>query len=461
LGYSFSTAMNDWQDAERRFERALEFFQQRKWSQALEELRVATSINPFNGSWFFNLGLILDEMGRYDEALDAYRRSVRIEPENLPALGRLGADLYRTGRLRQALRTFQKMAEIDPGHEPSYCQRVLIYSDLGEHEKAEEMFYTARLYKEYCPRCFDHMGRSLAARRQFDRAIYCFQKCLDADGAWPDAQRRLGEVFRNKGDLEQARRHYLADLRGNPGRTQTLLDLGDLLVEMGRLNEAAEKYRHAIELAPGDPEGFGRYGRWLARCRRIGEAQAAFEQALRLDPNFRGANLELARLALRRHDVPAARRHLRAEHQRQPDDAEILLALANLWMDCGEDRTAAACLNRLLTLQPDNAGAWVNLAVVQFRRGMYQLGIRSCQQAIDRGRSGRQVKNKTTVLAMYNIALGYERLRQFDAALEWARHALNVDPRDTALLRLEFRLRALRRVWPILWALRRTFRVFV
>src|ERR1700722_9524632 len=198
--------MNDWQDAERRFEKALEFFQQRKWPQALEELRVATSINPFNGGWFFNLGLILDEMGRFEEALDAYRRAIQIEPDHLAALGRLGVDLIRTGRLRQSLKTFQKMAEVDPAHELSYCHRILIYSELGEHEKAEEMFYTARLYKEHCPRCYDHMGRSLAARGQYDRAIFCFQKCLDSDAAWPDTTRRLAEVFWNKSDLEQARR---------------------------------------------------------------------------------------------------------------------------------------------------------------------------------------------------------------------------------------------------------------
>jgi tetratricopeptide (TPR) repeat protein len=149
-------------------------------------------------------------------------------------------------------------------------------------------------------------------------------------------------------------------------------------------------------------------------------------------------------------------RHLRAEHLRQPDDAEILFALANLWMDSGEDRTAAACLNRLILLQPGNAEAWVNLAVVQFRRGLYDLGITSCRRAIDCGGQERH-RSKTTILAMYNMALGYERLRKFDEALDWSRHALNLDPRDIGLLRLEFRLRILRRLWPLLNAAGRFF----
>jgi tetratricopeptide (TPR) repeat protein len=57
--------MNDWDDAERRVERAQELFEQRRWSEALEELRAATDINPYNAGWHFNIGLTLDEMGRF------------------------------------------------------------------------------------------------------------------------------------------------------------------------------------------------------------------------------------------------------------------------------------------------------------------------------------------------------------------------------------------------------------
>ena len=41
--------MTEWDDAERRVEKAQELFEQRRWSEALEELRAATDINPYNG----------------------------------------------------------------------------------------------------------------------------------------------------------------------------------------------------------------------------------------------------------------------------------------------------------------------------------------------------------------------------------------------------------------------------
>src|SRR5208282_2547655 len=146
------------------------------WPQALRELRRATRVNPFNAAWLLHLGIVLDEMGRHEDALKALRRAARLEPDNLQISERLATDLHRTGRLRQALRVLRGINQADPTFEAAYCRQILIYAELGEHDRAEELFYTARLYKEHCPRCYDHMGRSLEMRGQHKRAIYCFQK---------------------------------------------------------------------------------------------------------------------------------------------------------------------------------------------------------------------------------------------------------------------------------------------
>jgi tetratricopeptide (TPR) repeat protein len=428
--------MNDWHDAERRVELAGQFFQQRKWSDALRELQAATRINPYNAAWFHNMGLVLDELGRFEEAVDAYRKADRLKGDDLETLSRLASDLHRVGRPRGALRTLRRVSGIDPSHEPAYCEAILIHAELGEHEQAEEMFYLARLYKDQCPRCYDYMGRSLVARGRFERAVFCFQKCLDLDANAPDVVMRLAQAYWKKGENEKARRHFLADLRANPGRLETLLDMGDLLAEMGLNDEAGEKFRRAIELSPEHPASYFRYGRWLIRRGKIDDAQAAFEKTLRLDPTHCGPNLELAKLAHRRGDELSTLRYLRAEHLRRPRQTEVLLGLGNLWMDVGELRTAIACLGRLLHDHPDNIDAWLNLAVAQFLRRDYRQGIRSCRQALCRDQNNRT--------AMFNTALAYERLGKYERALHWTRRALKLQPRDPNLQRLENRLGLLR-----------------
>jgi tetratricopeptide (TPR) repeat protein len=427
--------MNDWTDAERRVEKARHLFDQRKWAEALREIRAATSINPYNSSWFFNMGQILDEMGRFEEALDAYRQADAVEPDDPQILKHLGIDLHRTGRVDLAIETFQKIEAIDSTFEASYCHRILAHSHRGEHDLAEQMFYTARLYKEHCPQCYYNIGCSLEARGLYDKAIYCWTRALDLEGPAGDAHVRIGHAFWKKGDFEEARRHLLTDLRHNPGRTQTMLDLGELLVEMGRLSEASEKFRRAIEFAPHQPGGYYHYARLLDRTDHHDEAVAAFETVLRLDPTFPVARLGLGKIECRRGDRITARRLLRAELQLRSDQPKLLLELANLLMDSGDTRAALGCLKWLVSVKPDLTSGWLNLAVVQFKRRLYEDGIASCLTAL--------ANEPGNTLAMYNLALANEHIGEYEIALNWVRQARRHDPVDMALQRLEFRLRFL------------------
>lgn len=429
-------SMNEWHDAERRVEKARELFEQRKWEEALEELRAATSINPYNSGWYFNIGLTLDEMQRYDEAVTAYRQALEIDADDVQSLNHLGMDLYRLGQLRQSIRVLERIEGIDPSFEPCYCHRISAYSELGDHEKAEEMFYLARLYKDECPHCYYNMGCSLAARHQYDKAIACWQKTLDLDSEHPDVHIRISEAMWARGDLEQARRHYLASLRQDPGNTQTLLDLGGLLVDMGRIDEAGEKFRRAIELSPEMPATHFCHGQWLLRCGQADQAIAAFSRTLEQDPTFPGAHLRLAAVHFKENRLAEARKHLRGEILLHPQDVQTLLELGDLLLDVGDSRAAGACFKRLVQIDPEHVAGWQNLAVSLFARGRFEEGVASCMQAME--------CNPRNLLTHYNLALAHEHLHDFDHGLEWARQGLAIDPSDSSLQKLEFRLRVLR-----------------
>src|SRR3954452_12365003 len=106
-------AMNDWYDAEQQVEKAQELFEQQKWQEALELLRAAVAINPYNPAWQFNIGLTLDEMERYAEAIEAYEQALELQPDDVESLIHLGVDLSRVGRYKEAIRTFERIESID------------------------------------------------------------------------------------------------------------------------------------------------------------------------------------------------------------------------------------------------------------------------------------------------------------------------------------------------------------
>jgi tetratricopeptide (TPR) repeat protein len=440
---------NDWNDAEQRVEKAQELFEQHKWQEALDELRAATAINPYNGSWYFNIGLTLDELGRFDEAIDAYERALAIEPNDIQCLQHLGTDLHQVGRFEEALRAFERIQEVEPTYEPSYCSRIITYSELGDHERAEEMFYLARLYRDHCPHCYYNMGCSLAARGLYGKAIYCWQRTLDLDAQHPQVHLRIAEALWNKGDLEQARQHYLCGLRQDPGSTSILLDLSELLVEMQRWDEAGEKIGRAIEMSPDDPAAHHCRGRWLVRRGRADEAEASLRRSLELDPTYPGSHLELGRIEYACGRFDEARQHLRAELLLRPQEPAALMDLANLLIDVGETRAAGACLKRLVQIAPAHVPGWQNLAVAQFMRHRFDDGIASSREALRLDPANRMV--------LHNLALALGQLGRLDEALAEARRGLKVDPKDGSLLALELRLRLMRFRASLTRALRRLF----
>lgn len=423
---------NDWNDAEQRVERAAEFFEQCRWQEALDELRAATTINPYNPTWLYNLGLTLDQLGRHEEAIEVYRQVIEIDPNDLAALQRLGGDLHHLGRFKESICTLEKIQSIDATFEPGYCGRILSYAEIGEHQLAEEMFYTARLYKDQCPQCYYNIGVSLAARKMYDKAIFCWQRALDIEPAYPHAHLCIAEALWNKSELELARQHYLDALRQAPGDTATLLDLADLLAEMGRTEESGEKIRRAIEIRPDNPAAFYSLGRWHMHFGRDKEAETALRRTVDLDPTYPGAHLLLARIFHRGKNLADARKHLRAELLLRPESPHILMDLANDLTDLGETRPALACFKRLVQIDPENARAWQNLAVVQFMRERYDEGLLSSQECLRH--------DPQNVEAIHNLALALGKMGDFDQALRYLRPALAKAPKDLALQRLELRL---------------------
>ena len=419
----FTTAMNDWNDAERRVEKAQELFEQRRWAEALEELRPATSINPYNGGWFFNIGLTLDEMERFEEAIDAYNRAIEIDANDLQAMQHLGIDHHRVGNFHEALKIFERMQPIDPSFEPSYCHRIMTYGELGEHENAEEMFYLARLYKEHCPHCYYNMGCSLPDRGLFDKAIYCWQKTLDLDEDYPEVQVRIAEAFWGKGELESARQHYLMGLRQDPGNTETLLDLGELLSEMGRDRGSRRK------IPPGDRTGSRRPGRlflpWPMADAAGSDADAAeaFAHVLQLDPTYPAAHLRLGEL------YPAAR-------TTSSGPASIFVPKCLLRPQdprCDDGSGLPPGRYRISTARPSPASSgWFRSQPEESAR-VAKSGRRPIPHRTLRRRHRKQLPGVGTRLReyappIYNLALAYERIGEYSEAMHWVRRGLKDSP---------------------------------
>ena len=425
-----------WTDAEDRVRRARRLINEKRWPEALELLQTAIAVNGYCADWHVYLGRVLDELGRHDDAIDACERALKIDPEHLHGLNHLGVSLHHQGRHTDAIAVFKRAEDIDAAFEPSYCNRIRCYAELGDHQAAEEMFYTARLYREQCPACYFNIATSLLARGEHDRAIYCLNKTIDLAGDDVKVRAKLAETLRHRGHLEQARRNYLQGLRLSPDDVATTLEYVGLLVQMRRFDEVDARLSQVAGLGPTTAGWFAARGAALIGRGRLDTAADSLRDALKLDPTFAGANLMLAQIAVRQGRLIHAKTHLRAELLLRPAAGPLLLDLANMLIDVDELRTAVACLRRLTVAEPRNVKAWQNLAVAECLRGRYDRGIDACRSAlaIDSG----------SVAVRHNLVLALIDNNDFDLAAVELVEAFKLSAGDRALKKLKLRLVLLR-----------------
>ena len=437
--------MTEWDEAERRVEKAHELYERGRWQEAADELRAAIAINPYNGSWHFNLGLTYDAMDRFEDAIGAYRQALEIDPEDVEVLNALGHDCTRAAEFDAAIAYFERVEAIDPAYEPGYCNRIIAYAEKGDHERAEETFYLARQYKEKCPVCFYNIGHSLFARGLFDRALWCWQQVIEMDPDHPQVHARIADAYWAKGELSAARGHFIEELRASPGDLDVLLDLGELLVEMGERAAAGEKFRQVLELSPEECTAHFHLGQLAQQDGDLQGALERYRRVLKNDRAYPAAHLKLAQIYHLRGGRSEALYHANCELAQPAHEEQTLLELGNLLMDLGQLGSAEVAFGRVLSVNPRSAGARHNLAVTLLMAGRTDEGIEHAKQAL-------KIQPKY-MLAMHNLTLAYLTKRDFTRARFWLGEALDIAPDEPQLRQLRARVRMARlmaaaRAWP-------------
>lgn len=425
--------MNEWQDAEQRIERAQQYCEARRWHEALEEIDEALQINPHHKSWWNTKAYVLDQLERYEEAIEAYEEALRLGGHDRDLVATLAYDCVKVGDFGRAIEIFEDLTRQHPDYEPAFCNLISLYGQLGDHDRAEQMFYLAQHIEEECPHCFWHLGCSLWSRDEIRRAVYCWQRVIEIDPTYRGVRRRIGDAYARLGDIEIAREYYLAEYREQPGDVGLLLDLGELLLANGRVNEASQKFRQAIELDIHNAEAYVLLGDCLIQSNDDDAAQNAYETAIMIDDRVPGIHYKLGHKLMEVGRYAEARKVFDDGLDQEPNDLAALMAAGNCALEIGDPDSAEAYFSRLIELDGRLPGAYHNLGVCHFLRSEYEQGIQQCEAAIELKADYGLARQK---LVLANIQLGRwaEARRVLDESLA-------LDPENSAYNQLRSRLR--------------------
>jgi len=178
---------------------------------------------------------------------------------------------------------------------------ICIFSLLS-WKRAETFAHPVTLWKDTLrknPECwmaYDMLGADLAQKGQWEQAIRHFTKALEIKPDYPKAHSNLANVLYDQGHVDKAFQHFEEALRVNPDAVQVHYNFGTALAEQGRLKEAIYHYRTAISLQPDFLQVHYNLAILYARQKNFQGAIKHFSEVLRISPGHSSAHSNLMRV---------------------------------------------------------------------------------------------------------------------------------------------------------------------
>ena len=421
--------------AENKANRAFELYENGKENEALGQIEEALQINPANCSWHFNKALVLDTKGLFDDAITEYEIALSLNPHDLEILNSLAVDYTRTGQYDLAINTFEKIQYLDHKFELCYCNRIITYTEMGQHDLAEQMFYLAQQINPDCALCYYNIGNSLFARSRYKKAIRCWLKTAELEPSHPQINYRIAQAYWSEGDRQHGHEHFLAELRGNPGQIDVILDFGLFLLEADDIESAKEKFNRILELKPDFAPALFYLGEITFDNEEYERAVKLFNQALQEDDTLTGPRLRLAQYALMRGERQKARNYLVSEVKLAPEDADTWVSMGSMFLRIGDIDYATHCLMRAVDIDCANTDAYYYLGLVSAIRGRFENAVDFFDQTLE--------YKSEQIGALRDSALVCLTMGRLDEAAKRTKKALALDRDNSQLKMLNRRVRLL------------------
>ena len=360
---------------------------------ALAELERAVDLEPNNPRLVEALGSALYQHERFEEARLLFRRLIELSPRDALAYTRLAMTSHATDRFDEFESALGLAMEIDP-ELPEMLQF------MAKVNLEQERYYDAgRIYGKLVELEPENVQNLLALAmclyrgNQEEAAIATYERALQLDPHNEIARTNLEAL--NAGDavapegadetapenklsalLEKAQaalerneaQHAIALLENvlsqHPNEVALLTALGNLYFHEGQLKEALEYFRRNANLQPKDIDTQLQAATTALLVGEIEPFEAFMHRALEIDPdNAHGLKLLATANFKAGKYVEAAQLYGKAMLG-LPEDLEIILALGVSFHKLNDSETAAACFQRALEVDPNNAVAAENLKAI-------------------------------------------------------------------------------------------------
>jgi tetratricopeptide (TPR) repeat protein len=266
----------------------------------------------------------------------------------------------------------------------------------------------------------NNLGDLLANRGEKDEAIKHFREALRIKPAFAEAHCNLGIVLAEQGQLEEGISHFLEAIRIKPNYARAHTNLGAALLDQGKIPEAIKPLSKALEHDPHDPVAHYNLGYALRKQKKLGEAIKHFSEAVRLDPNYVRAHNMLGVTLNKLGKTSKAISYFSEALRIEPDFVEAHNNLGKLFYSQGKIDKAISHFSQALRINPE-------LGDVHNSMGAALAAKKSMEEAITHFSEALRLNPRDPNI-YFNFGNVYIELGRFDKAVDHYLEALRINP---------------------------------
>jgi tetratricopeptide (TPR) repeat protein len=228
----------------------------------------------------------------------------------------------------------------------------------------------------------NNLANELFDRGQVDEAIRHYRRTLEINPDHTVTHRSLGNALRERGELYEATRHFLLGRQVRLDSLEGELELGDAALQEEDPQAALAHFRRAARFAPDSEMVQRALGQAHMDLGKPDEAIGFYRRATQLAPDSYPARRAVALALLSRRDLPAALAELRELVRIRPESAPDLHMLGHLLRLMGDPDEAIVQYRRAVAAAPEEAAAYRDLGDTLLARGDLDEAIVFYRQAV-------------------------------------------------------------------------------
>lgn len=313
------------QGKEELMERANDFYQKGKFTQAITLYKKAEARGIDKTASRFNIANSYYQAGKFPEAAAAYRSAVEFsDGQFAPALFNLASVYFQLKQYPECIAAYRRALELSNDNVSGWLYLSEAYSKTGDKVGALYAIEKAHALAPDDISIVYQLSEANIALGDFERATEVVRKGYETHPEEIDFLVYLGDVFRVQKDYEKSAAAYREALGQKADDKDTLYKLADVLAESGKPFLAMDILSNLLQIAPEFSDAAIFLGNLAYDAKFLERAEKAYEAAAKAgnaEALFGFRNMAYDALAVKR-DSEALRLLLLAQ-EFYPDEASL------------------------------------------------------------------------------------------------------------------------------------------